>query len=291
MSVTCYGIPASNCMMSRTFGAISRISINVLPHCSRATVYASSAIFDSLSRISSLFCVVTGSTSSFRHLYGHGRRYLITVISLISNIANSTKEAQPAAFNFIHDVFPRVSSPVILFFSFASRSLSPFPPSFCYLSCFLSPNFFLSIFSLVVSPVPIPVQSQPPSLSLFHFSIVKGKIMYLSAAFLLPSLLYAATCWLYLLWNRRRRSLGSFSLVLRRNTSRALQTLPENYAPVAWYVCSRLWHVNNKNDVITFLYLKQNTILSYLKLLTTLLIWEKNSLDLFYAYKMLIYIF
>lgn len=36
---------------------------------------------------------------------------LITVLSLILNIANSRKKgAQPTAFNFIHDVFPRVSS-------------------------------------------------------------------------------------------------------------------------------------------------------------------------------------
>lgn len=99
--------------------------------------------------------------------------------------------------------------PVVLFFS--SRT-SP-----CYLSCFLFPKFFspfamfLSMFSLTVSPVPVFAPSLPPSLSLFHFTIVEGKIMYLSAAFLLPPLLSVATCsTLPCNW---RRPLGRFSLV------------------------------------------------------------------------------
>lgn len=65
--------------------------------------------------------------------------------------------------------------------------------------------------------------------------------MYLSAAFLLLSLLGAATLLaLHCSETGDEDLLATFRSFYGRNTSRVVQTLPENYAPVAWYVCSRL---------------------------------------------------
>lgn len=99
---------------------------------------------------------------------------------------------------FLLSPFSRPSL-VALFFSF--RVPWPLAPSSHprYLSCFLSflkffprsPRFSRFSLSLFLS-FPCPFRRyhlSARSISLFHFSIVKGKIMYLSAAFLLPLLL------------------------------------------------------------------------------------------------------
>lgn len=167
-------------------------------------------------------------------------------LSPILNITDRTKGACSwLAFNFI--VSPRRGARAlfllrpldVLFFSPApscspavSRSLLFSLPHFSRFSRFsLLPfrrlcRFRSPIFSL--------------AFSLFHFSIAEGKIIYLSVAFLLPPLPSSTYCRAQLrvgatlLCKRRRRPLGSFSLVSReRCTSRASQTLPENYAAVA----------------------------------------------------------
>jgi len=101
------------------------------------------------------------------------------VLSLISNIANSTKGAQPAVFNFIHNVFPRVS-PLSPFprsrhpiFSFpVSRPLAPSSP-FHVISLVFSSKFFpvryVSLDFSLLPFLPFPFPSPPPSRRLVPF--------------------------------------------------------------------------------------------------------------------------
>lgn len=126
-----------------------------------------------------------------------------------------------AVFNFIRDVSPRVSSllrgpdffflPALAVFRVPLRTLS-LSLSYFLVRIFSPFSTFLSIFS---SP-PFPPSFSSRSLSLFHFSIAEGKIIRLSATFLVLAIPVAVTCRCTTLpCSRRRRPLGSFSLVSR----------------------------------------------------------------------------
>lgn len=179
---------------------------------------------------------------------------LITALSPISNITDSGKKGtQPVAFNFIHDVFPRASSPFcscrpIFFLSRLVASRTFLALAISFVSSFLNffPVRYVSLDFLSYPFLPFPYSFRrchlpARSLSLFHFSIVEGKITYLSAAFLLPPLLSAATCWLYIALQPATKTSWQVFARFTGGIRLALQTLPENYAAVAsWYICSRL---------------------------------------------------
>lgn len=171
---------------------------------------------------------------------------------------------QLAAFNFIASrpcARARVSS------RSSRRSVFFSPTPSCSPAVSRSPLFSLPHFSRFSRFSLLPFRRFrspifPLALSLFHFSIVEGKIIYLSVAFLLLSLplFYllqrgTVTCRCYIALQATTKT--SWQLFVRftgeMHVSRR-KTLPENYAAVASrYIYSRLRRMDNKRSLTKFL--------------------------------------
>lgn len=142
--------------------------------------------------------------------------------------------------------FSSFSFSVCLFSRFLFH-IFPVLPRFSRFSPVVSPGFILllppSSCSLVLPPV--------CSLSLFHFSIVEGKIIYLSATFLscFPSAGRSYMSVLHSPIARRRRSLGSFSPVSRKRYVSCRGPCPKT-PRLLQFIYSRLRRVNNGRSCV-----------------------------------------